>query len=290
MSPEAFFRESGLRSLALLLPTKAATTAHLSPTNLFGGFSSLIQDFFEAAEEWNERAPHPPLLIWILRLRSIRNNSEFHRSFHTLASYTTCLTNWYLRLCKTRPEKLDQAQALWTSIIQRCVFAVYGLPDWVKEAEVPDQILSRTDIDQDLVDLDPSFFLPDPLPIAFRQRYADQDYGVSIQLELAAANERTSNQGLRYWLFPASPEENFDTLKNSTGMPLFNVDTSPGEDFDLAFRSIYQAAAHYLDFRDDDVSRRSLDTLTHMEWRFLTIEEFQNALLVSQKLPTRRKR
>ncbi|MGI9504801.1 MAG: hypothetical protein ACR2RE_17290, partial [Geminicoccaceae bacterium] len=49
--PEIFFAERGRHSLALIIPTKGETTAHLSPTNLYGGFSSLVGRFIDEAEK-----------------------------------------------------------------------------------------------------------------------------------------------------------------------------------------------------------------------------------------------
>ena len=145
--PEIFMEERGHSSMACIVPTKGETLAHLSPSNAYGGFSSLNGRFIDAALEERAMGRSVPLMIWVLRLDVIRDNAEFHQSFHSLAVYSACLTNWFLRLSRLRDPERDKDR--WNIITNYCAFAVYGFRSrsWMqrgKQLNPPQNDLTKT--------------------------------------------------------------------------------------------------------------------------------------------------
>ncbi len=282
--PEIFFEERGRSSLALIIPTKGETAAHLSPSNTYGGFSNLVGQFFEAAAQRYAEGQSLPLLIWVLRLRGIRETSEFHQAFHSLAAYSACLTNWYFRLSRKRGAERKRAQDIWDMIIRHGAFAVHGLPKWVTGVDPRGGA-----IDEDLIDVEPSYFLPTSLPIVLNnhrlvRRHRDQNFGLNVSIEPDSESARPKGGRLNYWLFPDRPGGDHEETADTTGLPVFNAETSPGPDYDLAYGAIYEAVMFHLRFSDDDRSRLSFNTLLEMGWHVLSIMEFQKILLVSSDL------
>ena len=287
--PETFFEERGRTSLALITPTKSETTAHFSPSNAYGGFSSLLDRFLEAATKRNKIDRVGPLLVWVLKLGVIRDNAEFHQAFHSLAIYSACLTNWYLRLSQKQGDERDKAQSEWNTITQNSAFVVHGLPNWlIENSHSSDK--RKEKFDADLVQLDTSFFVPDHLPIVLgrhrqvkRHRHQDFSLGVTVEPSFEGPNEDLGVK-LDYWLFPDRPQDDLEETAETTGLPVFNAEMSPGKDFDLAFNAVYEAVGHHLGHLSDEKSRISLNTLKMMGWQVLSIEQFQTCLLVKEDL------
>lgn len=287
VAPELFFKDRGRTSLALIIPTKGETTAHLSPTNLYGGFSSILTHFFDAAIDRYADGQSLPLLIWVLRIGAIRDNTEFHQAFHSLASYSACLTNWYFRLSRRRGAEKKEAQDYWNMIIQHSVFAVYGLPQ--EEKDPHHSSSSESPIDEDLADIEPGFFLPKSLPVVLSnhrqvRRHRGQDFGLNVSVEADENGMRPLDGRLNYWLLPDRPKDSLEETAETTGLPVFDAEMSPGPDFDIAFSAIYEAASFHLGFSKDERSRLSYNTLSGMGWRTLTVEQFQSTLLISKNL------
>ena len=283
--PEIFLEERGRSSLALIIPTKGETAAHLSPSNIYGGFSSLNGRFIDASLERIAEGKQPPLLIWVLRLDVIRDNAEFHQSFHSLAVYSACLTSWYFRL--SRRKDLPNADEYWDVITKHCAFVVHGLPDWLLDKSLT--INSQHPTDDELVDLGPEFMVPYSLPIVLNnhrqvKRHKDYDFALAVSLEPNVDSLRPVGGQLNYWLFPDRPRGDLEETADTTGLPYFDAEMSPGTDFDLAYTAVYEAAAFHLGFANDERSKLSLSTLQRMGWRIFTIEEFQKSLNVSNTL------
>lgn len=290
VAPEIFFEERGQTSLALITPTKSETTAHFSPSNAYGGFSSLLDRFLGPAIERHRSNRSAPLLIWILKLGVVRDNSEFHQAFHSLATYSACLTNWYFRLGQKRGPDKDRAQIEWQTIVKNSSFVVHGLPKWATKHLCRNDSM-RKNIDHDLMELDTSFFVPDILPIALNnhrqvRRHRHQSFSLGVSVEPNSEDDEQSLNGkLRYWLFPDRPKEDLEETAETTGLPVFEAEISPGRDFDLAYKAIYEAVGHHLGHLKDDHARLSYETLEKMGWKVLRIEEFQQCMLVTKDLP-----
>ena len=289
LPPEVFMEERGRSSLALIIPTKSETTAHLSPSNLYGGFSTILSKFFDAAEGRYADDRSPPLLIWVLRLRSIRDNAEFHEAFHSLAAYSSCLTNWYFRLSQTHGDKREKADNYWKMLTKSGVFVIHGLPTWStdKRAQKSDDI-----IDEDLLGIDPSFFLPTSLPIALRhhrlvRRHGGQEFGLNVSVESEGDVEHSTDTTLNYWLFPDRPKDDLEETADTTGLSVFNVEMSPGYDFDLAYNSVFDAVKFHLGLSKSKHSRMCFNTLSRMGWQIMTASQFQACLLASDHLGSR---
>jgi hypothetical protein len=223
-------------------------------------------------------------LIWVLKLGSIRDNAEFHEAFHALASYSACLTNWYFRLSRRRGTEKKGAQSYWDMIVHHSAFAVYGLPLRTK-----DRRNSKILVDEDLADIEPNFFLPESLPIALgnhRQvrKHREQLFSFNVSVEADNESVRPRDRKLNYWLLPDRPKEGLEETAETTGLPVFDAEMSPGSDFDLAFHAIYEAAMYHLGFSTDARAGLHRDTLEEMGWQILTIDEFQNTLLISKNL------
>ncbi|MGH1480736.1 MAG: hypothetical protein ACRBM6_18715 [Geminicoccales bacterium] len=289
VAPEIFYRQRGHTSLALIIPAKSETTAHLSPSNAYGGFSSLLDLFLKDAIERMDAGRPLPVLIWILKLELIRDNAEFHQSFHCLMTYWACITNWYFRLRKIHNIEKEKADAYWDFLIKNCAFVIYGLPDWISGVDSKIREEDKDLIDNQLIELGPSFFIPDRLPILLNshrqvKRHQEQSFSLSVSLEPDLENTTSADGRLSYWLYPDRPRGDLEATAETTGLPVLEAGFSPGEDYDLAFMSTYDAVVYHLGFRDETHSRRSFTTLRAMGWRILTIEQFQRALLVESDL------
>lgn len=283
--PEIFLEERGRSSLALMLPTKGETVAHLSPSNIYGGFSSLNSKFIDAALERIANGKTCPLLIWVLRLDLIRDNAEFHQSFHSLAVYSASLTSWYFKLSKNRDQ--SRSDDYWNMIIKHCAFAVHGLPAWLRCADKESS--SATRINDELIDLGPEFMVPYSLPIVLNnhrqvKKHQGYDFTLAVSLEPDVDGEQPSRGRLNYWIYSDRPPSHLEETADTTGLPYFDAEMSPGRDFDLAYSAIYEATAHHLGFLKSEQSKESLATLRSMGWEILTVEEFQSNLAVSKKL------
>lgn len=292
LPPEVFMEERGRSSVALIIPTKSETTAHLSPSNAYGGFSHIVGNFFDAAMIRKNSGASFPLLIWVLKIGAARDNAKFHQDFHCLATYSACISNWYYRLSRDRSTDQKDSQNYWNMILQHCAFFIHGLPDWAykneKNPSDPDQNL----IDEDLADLEKDFFVPDTLPMILSnhrivKRMSRQYFGLNVSVESHLDDEKTKDTHLVYWLFPESPREDLEETAETTGLPVFDAEMSPGSDYDLAYNSIHEAAAHYLGIRNDHRSLLSLNTLLSMKWNIFTILEFQQCLAVASQLGTK---
>lgn len=285
--PEIFLKERGLSSLALIIPTKGGMTAHLSPSNVYGGFFRGMEQFFDAASNRLAEGKSAPLMIWVLRLDVIRDNAEFHQSFHSLAIYSACLTNLYLLLSRHRDSQRQQER--WDTIMNYCAFAVHGLPAWAATTNQGDAAAVEQLIDEDLVDLGPEFLLPYSLPIVLNnhrqvKRHHSHEFGLNVTVEPDTESPRPIGGRLNYWLLPDHPRGDLEETAETTGLPVFDAEMSPGPDFDLAYTAVYEAVAHHLDVSQDERSRRSHDTLSSMGWKILTIQEFQESFIVSKAL------
>ena len=286
--PEIFMKECGHSSKALIIPTKSETTAHLSPSNAYGGFSSLNGIFFDAANERFLTGNQVPLLIWVLRLQPIRDNAEFHQSFHSLALYSSCLTNWYYRLSRSFDEKREENQQYWDIVNEHCAFVVYGLPEWITETENPKCPDTKV-LDLSLFDLGPDFFVPETLPIEFTnhrhvRRHRDMSFGINVSIEVSNESDQPAGHELRYWLFPGRSADDLEETAETTGLPVFNAEASPGKDYDLVFRAVYDSVLFYNSFDNSNRAQTSFFTLRKMGWRVMNIEQFQKCLAVSRKL------
>jgi len=286
--PEIFLKERGRESLALILPTKAETLAHLSPSNAYGGFSSGLEQFFDAAAARLVEGNEAPLLIWVLRLGVIRDNSEFHQAFHAIAMYSASLTNWYLRLSRKRGTDRKNAEIYWKMIVSRSAFVIHGLSTW-NNHETEKGNLQSIELDDELADLDPNFLLPNPLPIVLSnhrqvRRHTGHKFGLNVSVEKTRSEEASSGITLSYWLTPDEPTNDIGQTAETTGLPVFNAELSPGQDFDLAYFSVFRAVSYRLGFSTDEDGWKDLCTLDAMGWNVLTIEELQNCLLISDEL------
>ena len=286
--PEVFYEERGRTSEALIVPTKGETTANFSPANAYGGFSAGIKKFYESALEKISDNKPLPVVIWVLRLDTIRDNPEYHQSFHSLAIYAACLTNWFFRL-QRHPDR--DKQKLWKTILERSAFVVHGLPLWIANPNEDDDKLDEKTIDEDLLDLGPEFFVPYALPIVLKnhhqvKKHKGYDYGLNVSVEAGPPDLRPVDGRLRYWLFPDHPTSDVEETAETTGLPVFDAEISPGKDFDIAYSAIYEAASVKLQLLSDYRSRLSYNTLRQMGWQILTIEEFQHTLLVSGQIDT----
>lgn len=282
--PEIFFEERGRSCKALIIPSKASTIARLSPSNAYGGFSNLVGQFFHAAAERHSKGQPLPLLIWVLRLRAIRDNSEFHQSFNALAAYSAALTNWNYRLKRTRGADRREAEEIWDIIVKHGAFVVHGLPGGSPSSEKKRHQKLSTLVDEDLEDVEPAFFLPTELPIVLKnhrlvRRHRDQGFGVAVSIE--PESDESTSERLNYWLVPDRPSGDLEETADTTGLPVFNSDISPGPDYDLAYTAVYEAAGFHLGFFENEKSHVSFNTLSKMGWHILTLEQFQNKLLAS---------
>ena len=287
--PELFLEERGRRSLALILPTKSETIAQFSPSIAHGAFSGGLTPFFKAAAAREKNNKPPPLLIWVLRLRAIRDNAEFHQAFHAVALHAAALTNWYFRLSRERGADREQAQVLWDLVLRQSAFAIYGLPEWCVPQHAADEMRTNIQIDEDLTDLEPNFFVPNPLPVVFGslpriKRQPDLDFSINVSIEPDNDSDDPNASRLSYWLLPDQLKADFNETAETTGLPVFNAEISPGADFDRAYQAVYDAVRFKLGFSHDAVSSASLATLLSMGWRILSIEELQQSLVVKKIL------
>lgn len=293
--PEIFFKERGENSLALILPTKSETIARLSPSNAYGGFSSGLSQFLEAANARIAVDDKPPLLIWVLRFGTIRDNAEFHQSFHAISIHSAAITNLYLRLSKKRGSERKIAEEHWDLILNHSAFAIHGLPNWLHIRDLPFSI-ETIEIDDDLAELTPYFFLPNPLPVVLSnhrqvRRHHDHDFGLNVSIERDHTDDETNNNTyLSYWLLPDEPSGDLVETAETTGLPVFNADVSPGADFDAAYSAIYNAVSIKLGLSNDKIAQRALATLTKMGWQILNVKELQNLLQVRSSLAFPEKR
>ncbi|MDH3659006.1 MAG: hypothetical protein OEU92_03075 [Alphaproteobacteria bacterium] len=289
--PEIFFEDRGRSSLALILPTKGETIAQLSPSNAYGGFSELIGRFFDAALEKNAGDQKSiPLLIWVLRLPAIRDNPEFHQTFHALAVYAASLTNWYFRLSRQTGKEREKVQAFWELFLGRSAFVVYGLPEWrVKNVGMKNRSAEPEEIDDDLYDLDLDFFLPPNIPVKLSRlphirRHKEFDYNLTVSIERSENTDAAENYRAAYWLFPERPPHELDETAETTGLPVIDAEISPGRDFNLANAALYEAVAFRFGLNRSARAKRHAATLMAMGWAILSAPNLQQAMAISQKL------
>ena len=283
--PEIFMKERGQSSVALIIPTKSETTAHLSPSNAYGGFSSLVGNFFDAVFERKKMGQPLPILIWALRISAIRDNANFHQDFHCLNLYSASITNWYLRLSRKHGEDRKSAEEYWKIFMQRSAFFIHGLPNWVTS----DELDKNSEIDEDLADLSPDDFVPYSLPIVLSnhrlvKRQPHQGFTLNVSIEHDATSERPPSGTLKYWLLPEQPKGDLGETEETTGLPVSDAEISPGRDYDIAFISIYEAVAYKLGLMDDHRSRLSFNTLSRMGWKALRATQLQQCLRAKEEL------
>ena len=201
--------------------------------------------------------------------------------------HSACLTNWYYRLGRLRGDELIKAESYWQMILDHSAFVIHGLPNWTEFAEQTNTKYGHK-IDNDLADLEPRFFLPSSLPIVLgnnRQvkRHREHTFGINVSIE-PALPDAEEDFHLAYWLFPDQPKGDLGETAETTGLPVFDAEISPGKDFDLAYRGVYQAASFHLGFSDGKSEQRAFQTLARMGWRILTPKQLQEQLLFNQKL------
>ena len=282
--PEFFLEERGRQSLCLIIATSPETIVHLSPSNAQAGFSQLVGRFFEAADGRETT----PLLIWIYRLPHIRDNAEFHQVYHALSIHSAAITNWYLRLSRAKAKERESAQHLWDLVVRHCAFAIHGFPDWSdRDGEPTSAVQDAIEFDDDLREIDPEFFLPSNLPVKLAnhphvRRYPEHEhkYGLFVDITSQTGDE------IGYWLFPERTRREVDETAETTGLPVFETGSSPGSDYDLAYRAVYQAACSKFGFDHSDEYDAKLKTLEAMGWKIFSIEEVQDTLRAKKLLKT----
>jgi hypothetical protein len=147
--------------------------------------------------------------------------------------------------------------------------------------------VSSIEVDEDLMDLGPEFFVPYFLPIVLSshrqiKRNNNHDFGLNVSVGYNPIGKNLEDYKLNYWLFPDQPRQDLEETAETTGLPVFNAELSPGRDFDIAYMAIYRSALHHLGLTNDQRSRISLNTLRSMGWTIFTIEEFQKQLMVTK--------
>lgn len=277
--PEFFFEKCGREALGLVIATSPETIVNLSPSNAQAGFSQLVGRFFEAAEDRKAK----PLLIWIYRLPAIRDNPEFHQAYQALAVHSAAITNWYLRLSRFRDEKRNEAGRLWQSVFQHCAFAIHGLSNPTHRSPKDEGGDDQPPLDEDLLEIGPDFFLPQNLPVKLAshphvRRNPEYSYGMMMEITDQPGDE------VRYWLFPERPKRDLDDTAETTGLPAFATDISPGADYDRAYSAIFQATRSKSGVTSDKIALSKLETLNSLGWRIFSIAELQNALQIDKPL------
>ncbi len=284
--PEVFLAERGRSCDALIIPSKPEPLVHLSPSAAYGGLSSLVSQFYSSALNNQRASSSTPLMIWIYRLPAIRDNAESHHAFHALAIHSAALTNWHFRLSRTPQRWIDHARNLWSIVMNHSAFVVHGLP------AAHEYNLSHftqpgfETVEDDLIDLDQDFFLPQTLPLRFSShRYvrSDLDYNLTVS---RTDGDQSSELQLSYWLFPERPRRPLDETAETTGLPVFDAEASPGADFDLAFLSVYKTASFHLGLTNDPSAAVTLATLVSRGWSVFTIAQLQRAMLAPELVTT----
>jgi hypothetical protein len=135
----------------------------------------------------------------------------------------------------------------------------------------------------DLEEIDPEFFLPPTLPVRLAnhphvRRNAEYSYGMMMEITDYPGDE------VRYWLFPERTRRDLDETAETTGLPAFATEISPGSDYDRAYKAIFQATLSKFG-RSPVVEHHSTHSiLRSMGWTILSIKELQKDLLVGTNL------